>query len=130
MARITVLGTGYLRATHAACMAELGHEVLGVDNDPEKIASLSAGKVPFYEPGLAALVSRHTRSGRLSFTTSLQEAADFGDIHFLCVGTPSTTGGRADLRYVDSVIDSLAPHLTRARSWSASPPCRSRPQPG
>ncbi|WP_197091959.1 UDP-glucose dehydrogenase family protein [Streptacidiphilus albus] len=112
--RITVIGTGYLGATHAACMAELGHEVLGVDVDPEKVAELQAGRVPFYEPGLEELLAKHVATGRLRFTTSYQEAAEFGDIHFSCVGTPQKKGeSGADLRYVDAVIDSLAPHLTR-----------------
>ena len=112
--RLTVIGTGYLGATHAACMAELGHEVLGVDVDPDKIAALQAGRVPFYEPGLEELLAKHVASGRLRFTTSYQEAADFGDVHFSCVGTPQKKGeSGADLRYVDAVIDELAPHLTR-----------------
>ncbi|TDU06133.1 UDPglucose 6-dehydrogenase [Streptomyces sp. 846.5] len=112
--RLTVIGTGYLGATHAACMAELGHEVLGVDVEPDKIAALRAGRVPFYEPGLEELLSRHVADGRLRFTTSYQEAAEFGDVHFSCVGTPQRQDGPgADLRFVDAVIDSLAPHLTR-----------------
>ncbi len=112
--RLTVIGTGYLGATHAVCMAELGHEVLGVDVDAEKIAALRSGHVPFYEPGLEDLLAKHVASGRLRFTTSYQEAAEFGDVHFSCVGTPQKAGeSGADLRYVDAVIDSLAPHLTR-----------------
>ncbi|MFF3326483.1 UDP-glucose dehydrogenase family protein [Streptomyces sp. NPDC002889] len=110
--RLTVIGTGYLGATHAACMAELGHEVLGVDVDPEKIAALRAGRVPFYEPGLGELLVKHTESGRLRFTTSYEEAAAFGQVHFSCVGTPQRKGSdAADLTYVDTVIESLAPHL-------------------
>ncbi|MFF2850065.1 UDP-glucose dehydrogenase family protein [Streptomyces sp. NPDC058001] len=112
--RVTVIGTGYLGATHAACMAEIGHEVLGVDVDPDKIAALQAGRVPFYEPGLEDLLAKHVASGRLRFTTSYEEAADFGDVHFSCVGTPQVRDGyAADLRYVDAVIEQLAPHLTR-----------------
>ncbi|MFI1092171.1 UDP-glucose dehydrogenase family protein [Streptomyces sp. NPDC020917] len=112
--RLTVIGTGYLGATHAACMAELGHEVLGVDVDPDKIAALQSGSVPFYEPGLAELLAKHVASGRLRFTTSYREAAGFADVHFSCVGTPQQPGGQgADLRYVDAVIESLAPHLDR-----------------
>src|ERR671916_79523 len=86
--RITVIGTGYLGAVHAACMAGIGHEVLGVDAEPDKIAALAAGRAPFFEPGLPELLARETASGRLRFTTSLAEAADFGEIHFMCVGTP------------------------------------------
>lgn len=96
--RLTVIGTGYLGATHAACMAELGHDVLGVDVDPEKVAALSAGRVPFHEPGLPELIAKHTASGRLRFTTSFAEAGAFGEVHFVCVGTPQRAdSGAADL---------------------------------
>lgn len=95
-------------------MAELGHEVLGVDVDAEKIACLRSGKVPFYEPGLVEVLQRNLENGRLSFTTSYEEAAEFADIHFLGVGTPQRRGDfSADLRYVNSVVDTLAPLLTR-----------------
>ncbi|MBL1081486.1 UDP-glucose/GDP-mannose dehydrogenase family protein [Streptomyces actinomycinicus] len=109
--RLTVIGTGYLGATHAACMAELGHEVLGVDVDPEKIAALSAGKVPFHEPGLPELIAKHTASGRLRFTTSYAEAGAFGEVHFVCVGTPQRRDSdAADLTYVDAAFAALAAH--------------------
>jgi UDPglucose 6-dehydrogenase len=112
--RITVLGTGYLGATHAAGMAELGHDVLGVDVDAAKVAALAAGRVSFYEPALEDLVARHVASGRLRFTTSTVEAADFGDVHFVCVGTPQRQGGYgADLSAVDGAVEGLARHLTR-----------------
>ncbi|KOG43590.1 UDP-glucose dehydrogenase family protein [Streptomyces resistomycificus] len=112
--RLTVIGTGYLGAVHAACMADLGHDVLGVDTDTRKIEALAAGRAPFYEPGLAELLTRNTRSGRLRFTTSLQEAADFADLHFVCVGTPQRPDSlAADLSHVEAVVDGLAPLLTR-----------------
>ncbi|MCW2871543.1 UDP-glucose/GDP-mannose dehydrogenase family protein [Actinacidiphila oryziradicis] len=112
--RITVIGTGYLGAVHAACMAEIGHEVLGVDVDTAKIEALAAGRPPFHEPGLGEVLSRNVERGRLRFATSLAEAAEFGDVHFLCVGTPQKPGSNAaDLRHVDAVIDGLAPHLHR-----------------
>jgi UDPglucose 6-dehydrogenase len=112
--RISVLGTGYLGATHAACMAELGFEVLGMDVAEEKVAALNEGQVPFYEPDLEPLLRKHVESGRLRFTTSYAEAAAFGDVHFLCVGTPQKKGEyAADLTYVDAVVDGLAPHLDR-----------------
>ena len=112
--RITVIGTGYLGAVHAACLADLGFEVLGVDSDPAKVAALSAGRVPFYEPGLADVLTRATESGRLSFTTDYAKAAEFGDVHFLCVGTPQLAGSHgADLAYVDGAIEQLGPLLTR-----------------
>ncbi|MEU9348052.1 UDP-glucose/GDP-mannose dehydrogenase family protein [Streptomyces sp. NPDC048278] len=111
-ARVTVIGTGYLGATHAACMAEIGHEVLGLDVDPDKVAALRSGRVPFYEPGLEELLATHVATGRLRFTTSYEEVAEFGEVHFSCVGTPQSPGGNAaDLRYVDAVIEHLAPLL-------------------
>ncbi|MEU8926770.1 UDP-glucose/GDP-mannose dehydrogenase family protein [Kitasatospora sp. NPDC048545] len=117
--RISVIGTGYLGATHAAAMAEFGFEVLGLDIDPDKIAMLTAGRVPMYEPGLSELLLKHVAghegsTGRLRFTTSVQEVAEFGDVHFVCVNTPQRKGEfAADMSYVDTVIDELAPHLTR-----------------
>ncbi|CNF08161.1 UDP-glucose 6-dehydrogenase [Mycobacterium tuberculosis] len=112
--RLTVIGTGYLGATHAACMADLGFEVLGLDVDAERIACLADGDLPFYEPGLEPVLRRGLETGRLRFTTSYQEAAEFGDVHFVCVGTPQKTGEyAADLRYVDEAIASLAPLLQR-----------------
>ncbi|KRV48746.1 UDP-glucose 6-dehydrogenase [Wenjunlia vitaminophila] len=112
--KVTVIGTGYLGATHAAGMAELGYEVLGLDVDAEKVASLAAGRVPFYEPGLAELLTRHLDTGRLRFTTDYAEVGEFGDVHFVCVGTPQKKGEfAADLRYVDAAVEALAPHLRR-----------------
>jgi len=112
--RLTVIGTGYLGATHAACMAELGFEVLGLDVDPDKVAALQAARVPFYEPGLDELIAKQVAAGRLRFTTSVEEVAAFGDVHFLCVGTPQKRGEfAADLRHVDAALDALAPHLRR-----------------
>ncbi|MDH2392359.1 UDP-glucose/GDP-mannose dehydrogenase family protein [Streptomyces sp. HNM0663] len=112
--RLTVIGTGYLGAVHAACMAEIGHDVLGVDTDASKIKKLAAGSPPFFEPGLGEILDRNVRSGRLRFTTSLREAADFGDVHFICVGTPQRHDSpAADLRHVDAVVTGLTPHLHR-----------------
>ena len=112
--RITVIGTGYLGAVHAACMADIGHEVLGVDVDQAKIAALAEGRPPFFEPGLPDLLARTHERGNLRFSTSLQEAAEFGDVHFVCVGTPQRKGSyAADLKYVDAVVEGLARHLDR-----------------
>jgi UDPglucose 6-dehydrogenase len=112
--RLTVLGTGYLGMTHAACMASEGFEVLGFDIDAEKVARLNAGDVPIFEPGLEELVRDGLGSGRLRFTTSYAEAAEFGDVHFVCVGTPQRRDGHgADLSQVEACIDGLAPGLTR-----------------
>ncbi|GGU09956.1 UDP-glucose dehydrogenase family protein [Streptomyces lateritius] len=112
--KITVIGTGYLGATHAAAMAELGFEVLGLDVVPEKIEMLAAGRVPMYEPGLEELLARHVAgiegsTGRLRFTTSWEEVGAFGDVHFICVNTPQKHGDYAcDMRYVDAAFASLA----------------------
>ncbi len=112
--RITVLGTGYLGATHAACMAELGYDVLGLDVDEAKVACLSRGELPFYEPGLEPLLRKHVESGRLRFTTSFAEVAEFGDVHFICVGTPQKKGEyAADLTYVHAAVEALGALLTR-----------------
>jgi len=112
--RLSVFGTGYLGATHAAGMAELGHEVIGVDVDAAKIERLSRGEVPFYEPGLPELLRKHVESGRLRFTTDAAEAVEFADVHFIGVGTPQKPGEHgADLRYVDAVINTIGPLMTR-----------------
>src|SRR5690349_13907723 len=116
--KITVIGTGYLGATHAAAMAELGFEVLGLDVVPEKIEMLQRGEVPMYEPGLEDLLRKHVAgiegsTGRLRFTMDFAEVGAFGDVHFVCVNTPQRHGEYAcDMSYVDSAIASLAPHLT------------------
>ncbi|GAB6951189.1 UDP-glucose/GDP-mannose dehydrogenase family protein [Corynebacterium simulans] len=110
--RMTVIGTGYLGATHAACMAELGHEVMGVDVDESKIESLKSGKVPFYEPGLPEVLERNIEAGRLAFTTDYAQAAQFANVHFLGVGTPQRHGSyAADMTYVKAVIRDLVPLL-------------------
>ncbi len=111
--RIAVFGTGYLGATHAACMAELGHDVLGVDIDAGKLAKLGAGEAPFYEPGLDAVLKGNVDAGRLRFTSSYEEATEFANVHFIAVATPQKQGEfAADLKYVDAVIETLAPLLT------------------
>jgi UDPglucose 6-dehydrogenase len=112
--RITVIGTGYLGATHAACMAELGYEVLGLDIDPLRVAALSEGLLPFHEPGLPELLRKHVRSGRLRFTTSYEEVGAWGDVHFIGVGTPQRAGeGAADMQFVDAATISLARNITK-----------------
>jgi UDPglucose 6-dehydrogenase len=113
--RCTVFGTGYLGATHAAGMAELGHEVLGVDIDPGKVAKLAGGDIPFYEPGLRKMLSDNLAAGRLHFTTDYDAAVEFADVHFLGVRTPQKRGEYgADLRHVHAVIDTLVPKLRRS----------------
>ena len=111
--RISVVGTGYLGATHAACLAVSGHRVVGVDTDPDKVARLAAGSAPFHEPGLGNLLRRGTESGALSFSTDIRRAAD-ADAHFLCVGTPQRAGSHAaDLSALDAAVAALAPLLDR-----------------
>ena len=109
--RLTVIGAGYLGLTHAVCMAELGHEVLAIDVDASKIAKASNGESPFYEPGLEPLLRKHVESGRLAFATSSAQAAEFGQVHFLCLGTPQGPGGEADLSYLHAACDELAAGL-------------------
>ena len=112
--RIAVYGTGYLGATHATGMAELGHDVLGVDVDVAKLAKLEAGEVPFYEPELEEALQRNIAAGRLRFASSFEEAATFADAHFVAVGTPQKRGEfAADTQHVDAVIETLAPLLTK-----------------
>ena len=114
MAKLSVIGTGYLGLTHAACMASLGHEVIAFDIDENKIATLKTGKVPFHEPGLDPILEQEIASGRLTFTTSWEEVAEQADVHFVCVGTPqSAYSEAADLSQVRGAIQSLAPLLTR-----------------
>ena len=109
--RISVIGCGYLGAVHAACMAKLGHDVVGVDVDAAKIEALRAGRAPFYEPGLAALLDEVAGTGRLTFSTDMS-AVEGAQVHFICVGTPQKLGEfRADLSYVESATAGLLPYL-------------------
>ena len=111
--RVSVIGTGYLGATHAAAVAELGFEVIGVDADPAKVEALADGRLPFFEPDLAELISTHLRSGRLRFTTDLAEAVALSDIHFICVGTPQqATSHAANLAYVEEAVAGVARNLS------------------
>ncbi|GAA4753112.1 UDP-glucose/GDP-mannose dehydrogenase family protein [Amnibacterium soli] len=109
--RISVIGCGYLGAVHAASMAELGHEVVGVDVDPAKVSALSAGEAPFFEPGLPEILKSAGATGRLSFTTAMPQVRG-ARVHFIAVGTPQSRGSNsADLTYVDAAVDALIPHL-------------------
>jgi UDPglucose 6-dehydrogenase len=111
--RLTVIGTGYLGTTHAVCMSSLGHEVLALDIDADKVACLQAGGIPFYEPALEPMLQEQLATGRLRFTTDYDEVAAFGQLHFLCVGTPQRHDSyAADLTFVEAAIGSLAPRLT------------------
>ena len=109
--KLSVIGCGYLGATHAACMSSLGFEVVGIDTDQSKVALLSSGDLPFYEPGLDTLLVQEIKTGRLTFTTDFAAVAD-ADVHFICVGTPQSKDGlAADLTYVRSSVAAIAPHL-------------------
>ncbi|MET3951477.1 UDP-glucose/GDP-mannose dehydrogenase family protein [Arthrobacter sp. UYEF36] len=109
--RISVIGCGYLGAVHAACMAKLGHDVVGIDVDEAKIAALAAAKAPFYEPSLDELLAEVQATGRLTFTTDMAAAAGSA-IHFICVGTPQKKGENgADMSYVDAATVALLPHI-------------------
>ncbi|PYY40828.1 MULTISPECIES: UDP-glucose/GDP-mannose dehydrogenase family protein [unclassified Curtobacterium] len=109
--RISVIGCGYLGAVHAASMAKLGHDVVAVDVDPEKIERLAAGEAPFFEPGLPEILGEAIASGRIRFTTDMAEVAG-AQVHFLAVGTPQGPTGAADLRYVDAAMASLTPFVS------------------
>lgn len=107
--RLSVIGCGYLGAVHAAAMASIGHDVVGIDVDPDRIARLSAGVAPFFEPGLDALLAAGLASGRLRFSDRIDAAAD-ATVHFIAVGTPQRRGGdAADLTFLDRAVESLLP---------------------
>jgi UDPglucose 6-dehydrogenase len=109
--KLSVIGLGYLGAVHAPCMAELGHEVVGVDIDQRKIDTLSSGQAPFFEPGLPEILGTASASGRLTFTTDMSLVAE-ATVHFIAVGTPQKPGSHsADMTYVDAAIDALIPYL-------------------
>ncbi|RKR74014.1 UDPglucose 6-dehydrogenase [Frondihabitans australicus] len=110
---ISVIGTGYLGATHAAAMAEMGFDTIGVDIDPSKIEALEAGRVPFFEPGLPELIVKHVGTGRLRFTSDLADAVATADVHFICVGTPQRRGSHAaNLSYVEAATKAVAESLS------------------
>jgi UDPglucose 6-dehydrogenase len=107
--KISVIGTGYLGATHAACISSLGFDVIGIDTDPSKVALLQKGKVPFFEPDLEELLAKEIATGRLTFSTSFDAVKD-ADVHFICVGTPQVKDGlAADMTYVNSALEAIAP---------------------
>ncbi|MDR6199304.1 UDPglucose 6-dehydrogenase [Microbacterium sp. SORGH_AS428] len=110
--KLSVIGCGYLGAVHAAAMASIGHEVVGIDVDQRKIDALSKGEAPFFEPGLQEILTEGITSGNLSFTTDMA-AAQGAKVHFVGVGTPQQKDGyAADLTYVNAAIDGLLPYLS------------------
>jgi UDPglucose 6-dehydrogenase len=110
MLKLSVIGTGYLGATHAAAMASLGFQVVGIDVDEQKITMLREGKVPFFEPDLEELLEAEVKTGRLTFATDFSAISDC-DVHFVCVGTPQKKDSlAADLTYVDASMKAVASH--------------------
>lgn len=108
---ITMIGTGYVGLVSGACLADLGHRVTCLDIDAEKIADLDRGHVPIFEPGLNGMIRRNTKKGQLRFATSYEATIPGADAVFIAVGTPSSETGKADLSYVDSSLEMMAPHL-------------------
>ena len=109
--KIAIIGSGYVGLVTGTCFAELGNDIICVDNDKTKVKSLKEGEIPFYEPGLQELVTRNVKEGRLSFTDKIGEAVEFAEVIFIAVGTPSRPNGEADLSYVDNVAREIAEHM-------------------
>lgn len=110
--KITVIGTGYVGLVGAACLAEVGNHVLGLDVNPEKIRILKEGDIPIHEPGLLEIVRRNVENGRLAFTTNIEEAVHFGEVQFIAVGTPPDEDGSADLQYVTEAARNIGRFMT------------------
>ena len=113
--KISVVGSGHVGLISGVCFAEKGHEVLCVDHDKEKLASLKKGEVTFYEPGLPELLKKHVASKKVTFSDRTEDAVEFGQAIFICVGTPSTERGKADMSYVEGVARTVAENLTDYR---------------
>jgi UDPglucose 6-dehydrogenase len=113
--KITVVGTGYVGLVGAACLAEVGNHVLGLDVNVEKIRILKEGGIPIHEPGLLEIVRRNVENGRLSFTTNIEEAVQFGEVQFIAVGTPPDEDGSADLQYVTEAARNIGRFMTSAK---------------
>ena len=109
--KITIFGSGYVGLVTGTCLADVGHEVVCVDVDADKIARLNRGEVPIYEPGLEPMIATNMRAGRLRFTTDATEAVAFGKLQFIAVGTPADEDGSADLKYVLKVAETIAQHM-------------------
>ncbi len=109
--KICVVGTGYVGLVTGACLADFGHHVTGVDKDEKKIADLQSGKIPIFEPGLDELVKRNSKEGRITFTTELGPAVHDSQAVFIAVGTPPLPDGRADLKFIRQVAESIGQHL-------------------
>ena len=109
--KITIFGTGYVGLVTGTCLADVGHDVMCMDVDADKIAGLEAGRIPIYEPGLEEMVKANVASGRLRFTTDAEQAVGFGMLQFIAVGTPPDEDGSADLRYVLEVANTIGRYM-------------------
>lgn len=130
--RLTVRGIGYLGLTLAVCMADLGHEVFGLDADAKKVARADSGEMPFFESGPESLLRKNLDAGRLRFTTSSEDVAGFGNVHFICVGTPRAEDGSADPTFIklvrkawsfderDSRQPTLRPGVPESEPWGGT----------
>ncbi|MDI5890274.1 nucleotide sugar dehydrogenase, partial [Halomonas rhizosphaerae] len=110
--KITIFGTGYVGLVTGTCLADVGHDVLCMDVDADKIARLEGGEIPIFEPGLEPMVKDNVEAGRLRFTTDEAEAVAFGTLQFIAVGTPPDEDGSADLTYVLAVAETIGKHMT------------------
>ena len=106
--KLCVIGTGYVGLVGSAVFADWGNDVIGVDNNPEKIKMIESGKMPIYEPGLDELVAKGLKNGKLKFTTSLKDGIKDSEVIFICVGTPMSEDGSADLKYIYQVAEEVA----------------------
>ena len=113
--KITIYGSGYVGLVTGACLADVGHHVLCVDIDEEKISNLKNGVIPIYEPGLEEIIKQSVAEGNIEFTTSIEDAVAFADVQFIAVGTPPDEDGSADLQYVLAVAKSIARHMDRPK---------------
>ena len=109
--KIAVIGAGYVGLVTGVCLAEIGHEIICIDNNPDKIKKLKSGKVPFFEPNLEPLIVYNVNEGRLRFSSNIGEGVEECEVVFLCVGTPPKEDGSANLEYVEQVIDDIAKHM-------------------
>src|SRR3954471_10868853 len=109
--KLAMIGTGYVGLVTGTCLAESGNEVSCVDIDQAKVERLAQGEIPIYEPGLAELVQRNAAQGRLRFTIDYKDAVSNARLVFIAVGTPQSDDGAADLKYVMSAAQQIAPHL-------------------
>src|SRR4051812_39389280 len=125
---ISIIGSGYVGLVTGACFADVGHNVIGVDNDPKKVEALQAGRIPIYEPGLEEVVHRNVSAHRLRFTGSIKEGVDNSQIVFIAVPTPQQPDGSVDLSFIEKVARDIAEVLTDYRVIVDRARCRSKPE--